>query len=79
MGAVQRGTFALGEPSAADATVKQAILPGLAEPAGDGEVFGAAPGENGASGIQATESREAVHGSGCRLQEEDTIRLGLQL
>jgi hypothetical protein len=79
MGAVQRGALALGEPGAAGAAVEQAILAGLAESVGDGEVSGAASGEVGASGIQATESREVVHGSGCGLQEQDRIRLELVL
>ena len=56
--------------SATGAAIEQAILAGLAEPAGDGEVSGAAAAEVGASGIQATESREVVHGSRCGLQEE---------
>src|SRR5262249_54892985 len=79
MGAVQGGAFAFGEPGPAGPAVEQAILAELAEAAGDGEVSGAVPAEVGASGIQATESREVVHGSGCGLQEEDTIRLGLLL
>jgi hypothetical protein len=79
MGAVQRGAFAFGEPGAAGAAVEQAILAELAEVARDGEVSGAAPAEVGASGIQATEPREVVHGSGCGLQEEHRIRLVLLL
>ncbi len=38
VGAVQRGTLAFGEPGAAGAAIEQAILPGLAESAGDGEI-----------------------------------------
>src|SRR5262249_16632881 len=75
VGAVQRGALALGEPGAAGAAVEQTILAGLAEAAGDGEISGAAPAEVGTSGIQATESREVVHGSRCGLQEEDRISL----
>src|SRR5580700_292591 len=70
VGAVQRGPLALGEPGAAGAAVEQAILPGLAQPAGDGEVSGVAAAEVGAWGIQATEWREVVHGARCRLQEQ---------
>jgi hypothetical protein len=62
MGAVQRGALALGEAVAAGAAREQAGLPVLAEPAGDGEVSGAAAAGVGASGIEATEAREVVHG-----------------
>ena len=79
MGAVQRGAFAFGEPGTAGAAVEQAILAELAEAAGDSEVCCAAAAEVGASGIQATESREVVHGSGCGLQQEDRTRLELLL
>lgn len=79
VGAVQRSALAFGEPGAAGAAVKQTILAELAEVAGDGEVSGAAPAEVGASGIEATESGEVVHGSGCGLQQEERIRLGTLL
>jgi hypothetical protein len=65
----------LGEPVAAGAAIEQAILPGLAEPAGDGEVSGAAKAEVGASGFQATESGEVVHGLWCGLEGEARTRL----
>src|SRR5262249_19538839 len=71
MGAVQRGAFAFGEPGAAGAAVEQAILAEFAEAAGNGEISGATSAEVRASGIQATKSREVVHGSGCGLQAED--------
>src|SRR5262249_20260921 len=79
VGTVQRGALALGGPGAAGAAVEQAILAVLSESAGDGEVSGAAAAAVGASGIQATEPREVVHGSRRGLQEEDRIRLGLLL
>ena len=75
VGAVQRGALAFGEAVAAGAAIEQAILPGLAESAGDGEVSGVAAAEVGASGIQATESREVVHGSRCGLEREARTRL----
>ena len=50
VGAVQGGALALGEAGAAGAAREQAILPGLAEPAGDGEVSGTASAEVGAVG-----------------------------
>jgi len=75
VGAVQRGPLALGEPVAAGAAIEQAILPGLAESAGDGEVSGAAKAEVGASGFQATESGEVVHGLWCGLEGEARTRL----
>src|SRR5262249_57983492 len=76
VGAIKRGALALGEAGATGAAIEQAILPLLAEPAGDGEVCGAAAAEVGAAGIQATESREVVHGSRCGLQGQEGVRLG---
>jgi hypothetical protein len=76
VGAVQRGPLALGEAGAAGAAIEQAILAGLAEPAGDGEVSGAAAAELRAPRIQATESGEVVHRSRCGLQEEARTGLG---
>ena len=70
VGAVQRGALALGGPGAAGAAIEEPKLPGLAQSAGDGEVSGIATAVVGASGILATESREVVHGSRCRLERE---------
>ena len=70
VGAVQRGTLAFGEPGAAGAAIEQAILPELAESAGDGEISGVAEAEVWALGILATESRQVVHGLRCGLKEK---------
>src|SRR3954469_13474737 len=70
VGAVQRRPFAFREPGAAGAAIEQAILPGLAESSGDGEVSGVATAEVAASGILATEPSEVVHGSRCGLERE---------
>ena len=75
VGAIQRGALAFGEAVAAGAAIEQAILPVLAESAGDGEVSGVAAAEVGASGIQATEPREVVHGLRCGLEREARTRL----
>jgi hypothetical protein len=75
VGAVQRGALALGGAGAAGAAIGQAILPVLAESAGDGEVSGVAAADVGASGILATGSREVVHGLRCGLEREARIRL----
>src|SRR3954452_1430221 len=75
VGAVQRGALAFGETVAAGAAIEQAKLPVLAESAGDGEVSGVAAAEVGTSGIQATESREVVHGLKCGLEREARTRL----
>ena len=75
VGALQRGTLAFGEPVATGAAREQAKLPELAESAGDGEVSGVASSEVGTSGIQATESREVVHGLRCGLEREARTRL----
>jgi len=75
VGAVQRGALALGETVATGAAIEQAKLPGLAESAGDGEVSRVAAAEVGTLGIQATESREVVHGLRCGLEREARTRL----
>ena len=75
VGAVQRGTLAFGEPGAAGAAIEQAILPELAESAGDGEISGVAEAEVWALGILATESRQVVHGLRCGLEREARTRL----
>ena len=79
MGAVERGALAFGEAGAAGAAIEEPKLPGLAESAGDGEVCGIAAAEVGASGIQATESREVIHGAMCGLEEEARTRETLLL
>jgi hypothetical protein len=66
-------SVALGEAVAAGATIEEAIRVVLAEAAGHGEVSGAAVAEVGSAGIQATESREVVHGSRCGLEERAWI------
>ena len=75
VGAVQRGTLAFGEPVAAGAAIEQAILPELAESAGDGEISGVAEAEVWALGILATESRQVVHSLRCGLEREARTRL----
>ena len=75
VGAVERGALAFGEPVATGAAREQAKLPGLAESAGDGEVSAVAAAEVGTLGIQATESREVVHGLRCGLEREARTRL----
>ena len=75
VGAVQRGTLAFGEPVAAGAAIEQAILPELAESAGDGEISGVAEAEVRALGILATESRQVVHSLRCGLEREARTRL----
>jgi len=75
VGAIQRGALAFGESVATGAAREQAKLPGLAESSGDGEVSGVASSEVGTSGIQATESREVVHGLRCGLEREARTRL----
>ena len=75
VGAVQRGALTFGEAGAAGAAIEEPKLPGLAESAGDGEVCGIAAAEVGASGIQATESRQVVPGLRCGLEREARARL----
>jgi hypothetical protein len=75
VGAVERGALAFGETVATGAAIEQAKLAGLAEPAGDGEVSGVAASEVGTLGIQATESREVVHGSRCGPEREARTRV----
>jgi len=75
VGAIQRSTLSLGESGAAGAAIEQAKLPGLAQPAGDGEVSGAAAAVVRTSGIQATDAREVVHGLRCGLEREVRTRL----
>src|SRR5262249_32255200 len=58
VGAIQRGALALREAGAAGTTIEQAILAVLSEPAGDGEVPGAAPSGVRAPGIEATGASE---------------------
>jgi hypothetical protein len=58
---------------------QQAILPVLAEAAGDGEVSGAAASEVRASGILATKPREIVHGVMGPLEVAAGKRLGTLL
>jgi hypothetical protein len=75
VGAVERGPLAFGEAGAAGAAREQAILPGLAESAGDGEISGIAAAEVRALGILATETRQIVHGLRCGLEREARTRL----
>ena len=63
------------KPGAAGAAIEQAILPELAESAGDGEISGVAEAEVWALGILATESRQVVHGLRCGLEREARTRL----
>jgi len=60
--AEQRGRLAFGEAIATGATPEEADRVVLAVVAADGEVFAAPDAMIGASGIQAAESREVVHG-----------------
>ena len=76
---VARGALAFGEAGPAGAAVEEPILAVLAEPAGDGEISGAASSGIGASGILATEARKIVHGASAGLEGQTRKRLGTLL
>jgi hypothetical protein len=59
----QRGALAFGEAIAAGSASEEADRGILAVATGDGEVFAAPDAVIGASGIQAAEHREVIHGS----------------
>ena len=60
--AEQRGALAFGETDAAGAAAEEADRVVLAVVTGDGEVFPAPDAMVGASGIQAAEGGEVIHG-----------------
>jgi hypothetical protein len=70
VGAVQRGALTLGEPGPPGAEVEEPIQTVLAQPAGDGEIAGAAPSDVGAAAILATRLRKFFHDAKLGSKEE---------